>query len=154
MLGMIVAMAIGASACSTGGGFKGIRMGILFKALAQDVRRMISPESAWVVQKWHHITTRVLDDATVRTALLVVFSYIAIYAVGALVGVYFGYDLVESLFESVSVGANVGLSCGVTSPTMPAAMKAIYIVGMWCGRLEFMSLFALVAYAAAWLRGR
>ena len=154
MLGVTLAMAIGASACSTGGGFKGIRMGIIFKALAQDVRRMISPESARVVQKWHHITTRVLDDSTVRTAMLIVLSYIGIYALGTLVGVYYGYDFIQSLFDAVSAGSNTGLSCGVASPTMPTLMKIVYVFLMWAGRLEFMSLFALGGYIAAAIRGR
>jgi trk system potassium uptake protein len=154
MLGVTVAMAIGASACSTAGGFKGIRMGLIFKALMQDVRRMISPESARVTEKWHHITTRVLDDSAVRAALLIVLSYVALYSFGTLVGVYYGYDPVQALFDSVSAGSNTGQSCGVASPTMPAPMKAVYIFEMWAGRLEFMSLFALGGYLVAMVRGR
>ncbi len=154
MLGVILAMAIGASACSTAGGFKGIRMGILVTAVIQEIRRMILPESSHVVQKWHHITTRVLDDATVRAAMLIVLSYIATYSIGTLVGVFYGYDLMDSLFDAVSAGSNTGLSCGLTSPSMPTAMKSVYILMMWAGRLEFMSLFALTGYMVAWGHGR
>jgi trk system potassium uptake protein TrkH len=154
MLGVTLAMAIGASACSTGGGFKGIRMGIIFKGVIQDVRRLISPESARIVEKWHHISTRLLDDATVRMAMLVVLSYIGIYALGTVVGVYYGYDLVQAMFDAVSAGSNTGLSCGVVSPTMPILMKVVYIFEMWAGRLEFMSLFALAGYWVALFRGR
>jgi trk system potassium uptake protein TrkH len=154
MLGVILAMAIGASACSTAGGFKGIRMGIIFTAVTQEIRRMILPESSHVVQKWHHITTRVLDDATVRAAMLIVLSYIATYAIGTLVGVFYGYGFIDSLFDAVSTGSNTGLSCGLTSPSMPTAMKIIYILMMWAGRLEFMSVFALTGYVVAWVRGR
>jgi trk system potassium uptake protein len=154
MLGIILAMAIGASACSTAGGFKGIRMGIIFKGVIQDVRRLISPESARIVEKWHHISTRLLDDATVRTVMLIVLSYVGIYALGTVVGVYYGYDLVQAMFDSVSAGSNSGLSCGVVSPTMPTFMKVVYIFQMWAGRLEFMSLFALAGYLVALFRGR
>lgn len=154
MLGIILAMAIGASACSTGGGFKGIRMGIIFKGIIQDVRRLISPESARIVEKWHHISTRLLDDATVRMAMLIVLSYVGIYALGTVIGVYYGYDLVEAMFDSVSAGSNSGLSCGVVSPTMPTLMKVVYIFEMWAGRLEFISLFALAGYFVALIRGR
>jgi trk system potassium uptake protein TrkH len=154
MLGIILAMAIGASACSTGGGFKGIRMGIIFKGLIQDVRRLISPESARIVEKWHHISTRLLDDATVRMAMLIVLSYVGIYALGTVAGVYYGYDLVEAMFDAVSAGSNSGLSCGVVSPTMPTLMKVVYLFEMWAGRLEFMSLFALAGYLVALFRGR
>jgi len=154
MLGVILAMAVGASACSTGGGFKGIRMGIIFKGIIQDVRRLISPESARIAEKWHHISTRLLDDATVRMALLIVLSYVGIYALGTVVGVYYGYDLIQAMFDAVSAGSNTGLSCGVVSPTMPTLMKVVYIFEMWAGRLEFMSLFALAGYLVALFRGR
>jgi trk system potassium uptake protein TrkH len=154
MLGIILAMAIGASACSTAGGFKGIRMGIIFKGVIQDVRRLISPESARIVEKWHHISTRILDDATVRTAMLIVLSYVGIYAMGTIIGVYYGYDLAQAMFDSVSAGSNSGLSCGVVSPAMPTLMKGVYIFQMWAGRLEFMSLFALAGYLVALFRGR
>ncbi|MCX6577544.1 MAG: TrkH family potassium uptake protein, partial [Candidatus Aminicenantes bacterium] len=154
MLGLTLAMAIGASACSTGGGFKGIRMGLIFKSMLQTIRRLISPESAYVVKKWHHVTTRVLDDPAVHSAMLIVIFYILTYAVGAIIGVFYGYEPVQALFDSVSAGSNTGLSCGVTSPAMPALMKIVYIVEMWAGRLEFMSLFALGGYIIALFKGR
>ena len=154
MLGIIMAMAIGASACSTTREFKGIRMGIIFKGLIQDVRRLISPESVRVVEKWHHVSTRILDDATVRTAMLIVLSYTGIYAFGTVVGVYYGYDLMDAMFDAVSAGSNSGLSCGVVSPTLPPLMKVVYLFEMWAGRLEFMSLFALAGYFVALFRGR
>jgi len=154
MIGIILAMAIGASACSTAGGFKGIRMGLIFQSMLHTIRRLISPESAFVVRKWHHITTRVLDDSAVHSAMLIVIFYILTYAVGAIIGVFYGYEPVQVLFDSVSAGSNTGLSCGVTSPTMPAFLKIVYIVEMWAGRLEFMSLFALGGYIIALFRGR
>ncbi len=141
MLGIIMAMAIGASACSTGGGFKGIRMGLIFKGFVQSIRRTLAPETSHVVEKWHHIHTRVLDDQTVSMAMLIVLSYIGIYVAGALAGVFCGYEPLQALFDSVSAGSNTGLSCGVTSPAMPALLKIVYIMEMWAGRLEFMSLF-------------
>jgi Trk-type K+ transport system membrane component len=33
-------------------------------------------------------------------------------------------------------------------------MKIVYIFEMWAGRLEFMSVFALMGYIVALLRGR
>ncbi|RPJ08031.1 MAG: TrkH family potassium uptake protein [Spirochaetaceae bacterium] len=154
MLGITMAMAIGASACSTGGGFKGIRVGIIAKSLIQEVRRMIYPESARVVVKWHHITSRVLTESVVRSAMLIVLSYIFIYVIGALIGVCFGYDFIQALFESVSAGSNTGLSCGVTTPSMPEVMKIYYVFSMWAGRLEFMSVFALAGFISSMVRGK
>lgn len=95
-----------------------------------------------------------LDDATVRAAMLIVLSYIATYSIGTLVGVFYGYDLMDSLLDAVSARSNTGLSCGLTSPSMPTAMKIVYVLMMWAGRLEFISIFALTGYVVAWIRGR
>ncbi|MDD2751660.1 MAG: potassium transporter TrkG, partial [Candidatus Omnitrophica bacterium] len=50
--------------------------------------------------------------------------------------------------------ANVGLSCGITTPAMPAALKYTYIIQMWAGRLEFMSIFTLIGFFVAAIRGK
>jgi trk system potassium uptake protein TrkH len=154
LIATTVAMAIGATACSTGGGIKGIRMGVISKALVQDVRRMISPESAVIMEKYHHIRDTFLDDGLVRGAMTVTIAYLTLYGVGALIGVLYGYPLEQAAFEMVSAASNTGLSCGVTSPFMPEVMKITYTLGMWLGRLEFMSIFALIGYGYAVVRGK
>ncbi len=154
LIATTIAMAIGASACSTAGGIKGIRVGVITKAFIQDVRKMISPESAVVRAKYHHVRDVWLDDAVVRTAMTITIAYLTMYAIGAIVGMLYGYDFVQAAFEAVSAGSNTGLSCGVTSPLMPALMKVMYILQQWLGRLEFMSVFALFGYGYSVLRGR
>jgi trk system potassium uptake protein TrkH len=154
LMATTIAMAIGASACSTAGGIKGIRIGIAFKAFMQDIRRMISPESASVRARYHHVRAIFLDDGLVRTALTITVLYLSLYALTAVVGTLYGYEFLQSAFEGVSAASNTGLSCGVTAPTMPLVMKVLYILSMWMGRLEFMSVFALGGYAVAVIRGR
>ena len=65
-----------------------------------------------------------------------------------------GYPFMFSLFESVSAAANVGLSTGITSPSMPPFLKVVYILQMWLGRLEFISIFALFGLFIAVVRGK
>jgi trk system potassium uptake protein TrkH len=65
-----------------------------------------------------------------------------------------GYSLSEASFESVSAAANVGLSCGITSPSMPGFLKVVYIIQMWAGRLEFIAIFALGGMVLASLKGK
>ena len=154
MIATTIAMAIGASACSTAGGIKGIRIGIITKAIVQDIRKMVSPESAVVRTKYHHVKDVWLEDAVVRTAMTITIAYLTIYGIGTVVGTLYGYDFVQSAFEMVSASSNTGLSCGVTSPFMPDAMKVMFVLSMWLGRLEFMSVFALFGYGFAVLRGR
>jgi trk system potassium uptake protein TrkH len=154
MLGITLAMAFGGSASSTAGGFKGIRVGLVFKGLLLNVRRALAPERARVVVKWHHLRTRVLDEAVVSSAMLIVICYVALYTLGTIVGVLYGYPLAEALFDAVSAGSNSGLSSGVTVPSMPALMKVVYLLEMWVGRLEFMSVLALGGYVVSMVRGR
>ena len=66
----------------------------------------------------------------------------------------FGYPFLDSLFESTSAAANVGLSCGITDAGMPVALKLTYIFQMWAGRLEFMSVFTLLGFLVATIRGK
>jgi trk system potassium uptake protein TrkH len=154
MVMVIIAMAIGASASSTAGGIKGIRIGLLTKAYLQDIKRAISPESALMHVKYHHIRDHILEDRLVRSVMAITIMYLSMYAAMTVLGLAFGYPLVEAMFEGVSAAANTGLSCGVTAPTMPAAMKVAYIAAMWLGRLEFMSVFALAGHLYSIVRGR
>jgi len=154
LLATTLAMAIGASAASTGGGIKGMRMGIMFKSLVADVRKVVAPESAVVRERYHHIRDNWLDDGVVKTAMTITIAYLVMYFLSGLLGSLHGYDFVQALFEGVSAGSNTGLSCGVTTPTMPWDMKVFYIVFMWLGRLEFMSVFALLGYGISIVRGR
>jgi trk system potassium uptake protein TrkH len=154
MLGVTLAMAIGASACSTAGGIKGIRIGLVVKGLVLGTRKMLVSERIRVVVKWHHLRTRVLDEAAVSAAMQVMLCYVGLYALGTLAGVLCGYPPIEALFDGVSAGSNSGLSCGVTSPAMPVPLKLVYLFEMWAGRLEFTSVFALGGYVVSLVRGR
>jgi len=154
LVGIISAMALGGGTCSTTGGIKMLRIGIIFKALKQDLKRIILPENTMVVERYHHIKEVFLEDKQVRSALLITLAYILLYFAGALVGMFFGYPFLNSLFESTSAAANVGLSCGITDISMPAALKITYIIQMWAGRLEFMSVFTLIGFLIAAIKGK
>lgn len=154
LVGVICAMGLGGAVCSTTGAIKMLRVGIIFKALLEDIKRIILPEKAIVIQKFHHIKDIFLEDKQVRSALLITLAYLVLYAAGAIAGMWFGYPFLNSLFESTSAAANVGLSCGITDPGMPAALKVTYIIQMWAGRLEFMSIFTLIGFFVAAIKGK
>ena len=154
LVGVICAMALGGSTCSTTGGIKMLRIGLIYKALRQDIKRIILPEKAIVIQKLHHIKDLFLEDKQVRSALLITLAYLGLYGIGAIVGTFLGYPFLDSLFESTSAAANVGLSCGITAPGMPVVLKLTYIFQMWAGRLEFMSVFTLAGFFVATVRGK
>ncbi|MFA6357433.1 MAG: TrkH family potassium uptake protein [Candidatus Omnitrophota bacterium] len=152
--GIILAMALGGAVCSTTGAIKMLRIGIIIKAFKEDLKRIIMPEKAVVVEKFHHIKEIFLEDKLVRSALIITLAYIILYGLGALVGMFYGNPFLESLFESTSAAANVGLSCGITNTTMPAGLKITYITQMWAGRLEFMSVFTILGFLYAAIKGK
>ncbi|UCB56695.1 MAG: TrkH family potassium uptake protein [Candidatus Omnitrophota bacterium] len=154
LMGVILCMAMGAGACSTAGGIKILRIGVIFRALLEDIKRTMLPRSAVVMDKIHHIKDIVLGEKLLRQVALITLAYIFLYLLGTLAGIALGYPLKLALFESVSAGANVGLSCGITRPSMPAALKITYIFQMWAGRLEFVSVFALLGTIIALVRGK
>jgi len=154
LVAVTIAMAFGGSACSTAGGIKALRIGIIYKALRQDIKRIIHHENAVLVEKFHHIKDVVLQDSHVRPAAIIMLCYLLLYFGGAIVGMLFGYSPLEALFESVSAAANVGLSCGITTQAMPALLKLTYIFQMWIGRLEFMSVFVLIQFVVATIKGK
>jgi trk system potassium uptake protein len=152
---IVVAMAIGGMASSTAGGIKALRVGIAAKALIHDVRRLLQPESALVLTTYHVGKRQILRDETARAATTVLLLFVVNYLVGALIGLaYGGYDITQTLFESVSAASNIGLSIGVTAPEMPKGLMSVYIVQMWLGRLEFVAVFALLGYLVSLARGR
>ena len=106
LLAMIIAMMIGGSACSTAGGFKGIRVGIIWHAFRGEVKRLGQPESVVTIEKIHHVRDIVLDDNTVRSAMLIVIAYIITFTFTSLIGVLCGYPLGDAAFESASVTGN------------------------------------------------
>jgi trk system potassium uptake protein TrkH len=143
MVAIICAMAIGGCSGSTAGGIKCLRVGILTKALVCDIKQLALPSTAVIQDKFHHIKDVVMNDRIVRSAMLIFLSFLFTYLLGAVVGVFYGYPFLHSLFDSIAAGSTSGLSTGVVSPNMPDLLKVVYIFEMWAGRLEFVSIFAL-----------
>lgn len=54
------------------------------------------------------------------------------------------YSFSDALIESASAQCTVGLSSGITDPSMSPVVEIIYIFQMWTGRLEIIPVFALI----------
>ncbi|QAT17932.1 hypothetical protein BU251_09450 [Candidatus Velamenicoccus archaeovorus] len=154
LLAIIVAMGMGASICSTTGGIKMLRIGLIAKAFREDVKRFLMSDSSVVSTKFHHLKDMFLDDKLVRSAALMTIAYVLVYLFGTAAACFAGYPLLESLFESTSAAGNVGLSCGITQVGMPVFLKVVYIIQMWAGRLEFVSVLVLGGFIVSCIRGK
>jgi len=149
---MSLIMVLGACANSTGGGIKAIRVGVIAKSFFREIKKALSPRSAVVTEKFHHIEDTPLTDTIVRGAMLIALGYIVLFVVGTTITVLYGYNASDSMYETASAVGNVGLSSGITSPAMPAVLKITYIFLMWAGRLEIMAVLVLMGFAVLGLR--
>ena len=146
VLAIIFAMMIGGGVCSTTGGIKLMRIGLVFKSFIMEIRKWMMPNKAVYKDTYHHLEDTIVEDKKIRNAFIFFSLFLAVYLGGALIGMLLGYPALPSLFESVSATANVGLSLGITSPAMPAFLKVTYIIQMWIGRLEFFSVFVSLGF--------
>jgi trk system potassium uptake protein TrkH len=152
--GMTIAMALGGMASSTAGGVKSLRVGLTLRSMGQEIQAILLPHRAVVDRSYFQFREHPLSPDLARSVMMVSLLYVALYLVGAGVAIAYGEALQPALFESVSAGANVGLSVGVTDPAMPVLLKITYIVQMWLGRLEFVAVFSLFGFLVALVRGK
>lgn len=143
-----IAMAVGGSTGSTAGGIKLFRVGIITKSLINTIKETISPDSARVAVSYYHLGRRVLSNNVVKEAMTIFILYVITYTVGALVGIAHGYDATQAIFESIAMTSNGGIITGVVTPGMPWTLEVFYILQMWVGRLEFLTLLALIVKVA------
>jgi trk system potassium uptake protein TrkH len=66
----------------------------------------------------------------------------------------YGYGAEQAMFETSSALSNVGLSCGITSPSMPVGLKVTYMLLMWMGRLEVITVLVFLIALALGLQRR
>ncbi len=145
---LAAAMCIGGAAGSTAGGIKIMRMLILMKGVQWRFRKIVSPRQAIVPFRLGDST---VDESQVgqrlEDASLITFLWLVFLGVGVVVllhNVPPEYTLSDVIFEVASAQGNVGLSVGITQPTMSLASKLTLCFNMWIGRLEIIPVLMLV----------
>lgn len=152
--GIVVAMALGGMSSSTAGGVKSLRIGITVRSIVDTVRRALTPNRTVISRTYYQYGEHTLEPAMATSAMAISLLYVGLYLAGAGIALAYGYELSAALFESVSAAAAVGLSVGVVSHDMPTVLEIVMILQMWIGRLEFISVFALLGFGYAAVRGR
>jgi trk system potassium uptake protein TrkH len=51
--------------------------------------------------------------------------------------------LADAIFESASAQGTVGLSTGISDPSMSPILEGVYILQMWAGRIEIIPVLVL-----------
>ncbi len=138
---LIMCMIIGMAAGSTSGALKLIRVVTLLKGIYWEILKILSPEGSVIPRK---IGGKTVQDAEIKEAGSYTFLYLLFIFIAWLVFMSYGYGGIDSLFEISSAQGNVGLSVGITQPTMPSIPEIFLIFGMWIGRIEILPALVLL----------
>lgn len=147
---LIVLMLIGGGTCSTAGGIKQFRIYFLWKQTIWEIKRLLMPASAVLVKPiWEGDRKVFVDDSRARQISVFIFIYLSAYFIGTAILCCCGYSIQNSMFEFASAIGTVGISIGVTLPTMPDAALWAETIAMFLGRLEFIVIFVSIFKIAA-----
>lgn len=141
------AMVVGGAAGSTVGGIKLVRAYTVLRGIRFQFARVFLPASAIVATR---IGNRRLDreqmEREFSEAAIVAILWVLLLALSSLVLVNTvgpGFDYADALFEVASAQGNVGLSTGITGPSMHPLAEGMFVLSMWIGRLEIIPVLVL-----------
>lgn len=142
---LIILMIVGGGFGSTAGAIKLIRTVILIMALYWLVKRALLPERAVIPFK---IGGKVFTEGEILQSAVFIFAYFVLLTAGSIITMAAipSASAIDCIFDSVSAQGTVGLSAGVTGPSMPLIVKITYILQMWIGRLEVIPVITLFGY--------
>ena len=146
----LIAMLIGGGVGSTAGGFKLLRLLIAIAVFRQIILRTSLPQHA-VMQPG--LGGHTLQASEIQEAMLLILLFVIVVALSWLPFVVMGYNPLDALFEVVSATGTVGLSTGITGPSLPSPLKGVLCVDMLMGRLEIIAWLVL-CYRGTWFGRR
>lgn len=142
---LTILMIIGGASCSTAGGIKLLRFGMLLKGMWWEIRSLLLPSKAKISNKIHHVNDMKIDEKVLKITGLFVFSYIIIYIISVIIILFYYQNVSQVLFEVASALSNVGLGSGLMSSTSPPVTKIVFIIDFWVGRLEIWPVLLFLA---------
>ena len=92
------------------------------------LKEVVSPGNSILSKK---IGKNPLTDILLLDAFIITFGYMVHYVFASLVLITLGYDPYLSMFEAVSLVANMGLSVDIVSHSMHPIAKLMGIFSMW-----------------------
>lgn len=137
-------MVIGASAGSTGGGFKCARVLIVVKGLRRNLRRAISPQKVQVVRiNDHMVDETVLENTNAYLSAYVIMLFVSVILVSLeKFSVMTSFTAVLSCFNNIGPGLEaVGPTCNFGG--FGWLSKGVLILDMLAGRLEIFPILIL-----------
>lgn len=145
-VGFFILAFIGGCAGSTSCGLKIFRLQVALKTGWRYAHQLITPHGIFPLR----YNNRILDDDIVNSVMVFVFLFFLSFFVLALILSLLGLDVVTAFSAAASSIANVGPGLGaIVGPSgnyagLPDAAKWVLSLGMLLGRLEFLTILAIL----------
>ncbi len=141
---LLVLMAVGGCAGSTGGGIKVMRVLILLKHAKLELRKMLHPRGVFTL--WFN--GRAISSSLQTNVLGFFLLYMMVYVGGVLILTMGGRDLVTSVGATAATLGNIGPGLGLVGPasnysTLLDWEKWLLVMFMVIGRLELFTVLVL-----------
>ncbi|MDD1700183.1 MAG: TrkH family potassium uptake protein [Methanoregula sp.] len=141
-------MLIGGAAGSTAGGIKVNRVMLAYDGVKWWLKRFFVSSRVLVPLRFEGRTfSREIADLEISKNMVVIMLYIVTIFLSTVILMHLYitmFGLNEIVFEEVSAISNVGLGLGYITAASPFAVKWIFIILMWLGRLEIVPVIILV----------
>ncbi|MBA3886276.1 MAG: TrkH family potassium uptake protein, partial [Acidobacteria bacterium] len=142
---LFVLMFIGGCAGSAAGGPKVVRQVLIARYTLLELRRTVHPRGVLPVK----LGGRVVPEEIMRAVLVFFLFYLLVFAVCSTVVVALGADLVTGITASIAATGNIGPGFGGIGPMgsyadLHPVSKIILALAMWVGRLEVLTVLALL----------
>jgi trk system potassium uptake protein TrkH len=146
----IVSMFIGGDLGSTAGGIKVFRFLITLRVLEHWLARTSVTRHTVLPRR---LGQHKLADGVALDATLLISLFTGTIVVSWIVFLCYGFDPLNALYDVVSATATVGLSTGVTGPTLPVPLKLVLCADMLLGWIEIIAVLVLF-YPRTWFGKR
>ena len=142
---LLLCMFIGASAGSTGGGIKILRIMLCFKYCYKELFALIHPHSVTHIK----ISGKIVPENVMRSVVGFVVLYIGLFVICTIVLAGMGMDFVTSIGAVAATMGNIGPGFGMVGPVqhfvhVPYMGKWLLIWCMLLGRLEIFTVIILI----------
>ncbi len=141
---LLLLMFFGGCAGSTGGGIKSIRVYVLFKYLASEIKRLFYPRGVFPIK----IQKTMIPENTVTNIIAFIVLYLLIFASGVFALTILGENIDTAIGAVASTLGNVGPGLGNVGPV--ENYSGISVTGKWIlsflmmtGRLEIYTVIVL-----------
>jgi trk system potassium uptake protein TrkH len=143
---LLLCMFMGASAGSTGGGVKFLRLMLLFKYCYRELFILVHPRSITHIK----VSSKVIPEDVIRSVIGFLALYMGLFAISSVILAGMGVDFVTSFAAVASAIGNVGPGFGTVGPidnyaAIPTLGKWLLVWCMLLGRLEIYTVIIFLA---------